>query len=50
VERVEETLAFYGRDSILLIGGSLYEAGDQLLERTCALVDRVARAASAEGV
>jgi ribulose-bisphosphate carboxylase large chain len=50
VERVEEILAFYGSDSILLIGGSLYEAGDGLFERTRALVDRVARAASAEGV
>jgi ribulose-bisphosphate carboxylase large chain len=48
VERVEETLAFYGRDSILLIGGSLYEAGDELYERTRALVARVAQAASAE--
>jgi ribulose-bisphosphate carboxylase large chain len=48
VEQVEETLAFYGRDSILLIGGSLYEAGDQLYERTRALVARVAQAASAE--
>jgi ribulose-bisphosphate carboxylase large chain len=50
VERGEEILAFYGRDSILLIGGSLYEAGDKLFERTRALVDRMARAASAEGV
>jgi ribulose-bisphosphate carboxylase large chain len=50
VERVEEILAFYGWDSILLIGGSLYEAGDTLFARTRALVDRVARAASGEGV
>jgi ribulose-bisphosphate carboxylase large chain len=50
VERVEEILAFYGPDSILLIGGSLYEAGDRLLERTRVLVDRVARAAFAEGI
>lgn len=48
VERVAELLAFYGPDCILLIGGSLYEAGDRLFERTRALVDRVARAASAE--
>jgi ribulose-bisphosphate carboxylase large chain len=48
VERVEEALAFYGRDSILLIGGSLYEAGDELPERTRALVARVTRAASVE--
>jgi ribulose-bisphosphate carboxylase large chain len=50
VEQVEETLAFYGRDSILLIGGSLYEAGDELYERTRALVARLAQAASAERV
>jgi ribulose-bisphosphate carboxylase large chain len=49
LEQVEETLAFYGRDSILLIGGSLYEAGDELYDRTRALVARVAQAASAEG-
>ena len=48
VERVEEILAFYGRDSILLIGGSLYEGRDELYERTHALVARVAQAASAE--
>jgi ribulose-bisphosphate carboxylase large chain len=46
-ERVEEVLEFYGANSILLIGGSLYEAGDDLFERSRALVDRVARAASA---
>jgi ribulose-bisphosphate carboxylase large chain len=50
VERLEEIVAFYGRDSMLLIGGSLYEAGDRLFERSRALVDRVAHAASAEGV
>jgi ribulose-bisphosphate carboxylase large chain len=48
VERVGELLEFYGRDCILLIGGSLYEAGDSLLERTRHLVERVARTASAE--
>ncbi|CAN5877935.1 5-methylthioribulose-1-phosphate isomerase [soil metagenome] len=48
VDRVEETLAFYGADSILLIGRGLYEAGEDLYERTRALVARVARAASAE--
>jgi ribulose-bisphosphate carboxylase large chain len=50
LEQVEETLAFYGRDSILLIGSSLYEAGDELYERTRALVARLAQAASAERV
>lgn len=44
VERVPELLEFYGPDAILLIGGSLYQAGDALFERTRALVDRVARA------
>jgi ribulose-bisphosphate carboxylase large chain len=48
VERVEEALALYGRDSILLIGGSLYQAGDELHERTRALVAQVAQAASVE--
>jgi ribulose-bisphosphate carboxylase large chain len=46
VDRVAELLAFYGPDCILLIGGSLYEAGDALFDRTKALVDEVARAAS----
>jgi ribulose-bisphosphate carboxylase large chain len=48
VESVAELLAFYGPECILLIGGSLYEAGDTLFERTEALVAQVARAASAE--
>jgi ribulose-bisphosphate carboxylase large chain len=48
IERVGELLEFYGRDCILLIGGSLYEAGDSLFERTRHLVERVARTASAE--
>jgi len=47
-DRVAELVQFYGPDCILLIGGSLYEAGDALVERTRELVDRVARAASAE--
>jgi ribulose-bisphosphate carboxylase large chain len=46
VDRVNDLLTFYGPDSILLIGGSLYEAGDGLFDRTRALVDEVARAAS----
>lgn len=48
VERVDELLQFYGADCMLLIGGSLYEAGDQIFERSRALVQRVAGAASAE--
>jgi len=50
VERVGELLEFYGPDCMLLIGGSLYEAGDALFERTRALVERVARIASPEPV
>jgi ribulose-bisphosphate carboxylase large chain len=50
VGQVEEVVALYGRDSILLIGGALYEAGHELYERTRALVARVAQAAAAEPV
>lgn len=50
VERVPELLEFYGPDCVLLIGGSLYEAGDALFERTRDLVEQVARVASAEPV
>jgi ribulose-bisphosphate carboxylase large chain len=50
VERVAELLEFYGPDCILLVGGSLYEAGDSLFERTRDLVEQVARAVSAEPV
>jgi len=55
VERVADLLAFYGSDCILLVGGSLYQAGDSLFERTRALVAQMARvaagaAASAEPV
>jgi ribulose-bisphosphate carboxylase large chain len=46
VDRVAELLTFYGPDCILLIGGSLYEAGSALFDRTKALVDEVARVAS----
>jgi ribulose-bisphosphate carboxylase large chain len=44
VERVADLLEFYGSDCILLVGGSLYQAGDALFERTRDLVERVARA------
>lgn len=44
VEGVSDLLSFYGRDCILLVGGSLYEAGDSLFERTRGLVECVARA------
>lgn len=42
VERVEEMVSFYGPDSMLLIGGNLLAAGDRLLERTQAFVQKVA--------
>jgi ribulose-bisphosphate carboxylase large chain len=48
LERVGELLEFYGRDCILLIGGSLYDEGHNLFERTRGLVEQVARLASAE--
>jgi ribulose-bisphosphate carboxylase large chain len=43
IDRVSDLLSFYGRDCILLIGSSLYEAGDSLFERARELVSRVAR-------
>lgn len=42
VERVPEMLAGYGRDVMLLIGGGLLSAGDQLLERSREFVAAVA--------
>jgi ribulose-bisphosphate carboxylase large chain len=45
LERVPELIAFYGIDCMLLIGGSLYEAGDGLVDIARALVDRVAQVA-----
>jgi ribulose-bisphosphate carboxylase large chain len=50
VERVGELIEFYGPDCILLVGGSLYQAGDALFERTRELVDQVTRAAAPEPV
>ena len=50
MERVGELLEFYGNDCILLIGGSLYQAGDALFDRTRDLVEQVARVAAAESV
>jgi len=41
VDRVQEMLDFYGKDVILLIGGSLYMAGDALLERSRTFVENV---------
>lgn len=48
VEQIGDLLEFYGPDCILLVGGSLYQAGDALFERARSLVERVARATSAE--
>jgi ribulose-bisphosphate carboxylase large chain len=44
VERVDEMLADYGTDVMLLIGGGLLSAGDQLPERTREFVRKVAGA------
>ncbi len=41
VERVDEMLAGYGTDTMLLIGGGLLSAGDSLLERSREFVARV---------
>ena len=40
-ERVGEMLDFYGRDVMLLVGGSLLAAGSRLTEETAAFVQRV---------
>jgi ribulose-bisphosphate carboxylase large chain len=45
VERAAELVETFGTDAILLIGGSLLEAGDALLERTRAFTEGIARAA-----
>ena len=42
VERVPELLDFYGADTLLLIGGSLYQAGERLLERSREFAEAVA--------
>jgi ribulose-bisphosphate carboxylase large chain len=47
LERVSALLSFYGMDSILLIGSSLYEAGESRFERARELATRVARASEA---
>ena len=47
LERVPELIAFFGPDTILLIGGSLLETGEALLEHTQALVESVEQAATA---
>ena len=46
LERAAELIAFYGVDTMLLIGGSLYEAGDALYERSRSCVEAVHRTAA----
>jgi ribulose-bisphosphate carboxylase large chain len=46
LDLIEEVVAFYGTDCILLVGGSLRAAGGSLVEQTRALAERVAAAAS----
>ncbi len=41
LENVERIVEFYGADVMLLVGGSLYEAGEGLEERTRAFVEAV---------
>ncbi|HUA77910.1 MAG TPA: RuBisCO large subunit C-terminal-like domain-containing protein, partial [Acetobacteraceae bacterium] len=43
VERVPEILDFYGRDAMLLLGGSLLAAGENLTAATLAFTEAVAR-------
>lgn len=45
VERAGELVESFGRDTILLIGGSLLEAGDALLERARSFTETIARTA-----
>jgi len=47
VERVPEIVRFYGPDVMLLVGGSLLQAGDALVERTREFVACVASSAVA---
>lgn len=50
LDRLAELFDFYGRDCILLIGSSLYEAGDNLFQRSREVVEEVTRAAWKEPV
>lgn len=45
VDRTAELLDFFGNDTILLIGGSLLQAGDRLLDATLSFTERVRQAA-----
>ncbi len=46
LERIPELVRFYGRDVMLLLGGSLYLAGRHLEERARTFVDAVAAASA----
>lgn len=46
MDRVEEMLAGFGNDVMLLIGGNLLEAGDAMPQRARAFVERVHRASA----
>jgi ribulose-bisphosphate carboxylase large chain len=48
VERTRELIAFYGIDTMLLVGGTLYEAGEGLEGRSRTFVERVHDAGTAE--
>ena len=45
--RAAELVHFFGPDTILLVGGSLLEAGSELTDKTAAFTEEVARAATA---
>lgn len=44
-DRAAELVEFFGLDSILLVGGSLLEAGEHLADRTAVFTERVATSA-----
>lgn len=46
VDRAKELVNFFGNDVILLVGGSLLEAGEALVEKTRSFTDAVRSAAS----
>lgn len=44
-DRASELVQFFGLDTVLLVGGSLLEAGDDLEDKTAAFTERVATSA-----
>jgi ribulose-bisphosphate carboxylase large chain len=46
LDRIGEIIRFYGTDTMLLIAGGLYEAGDALYDRSRTFVEQVRRAAA----